>query len=57
MTERVKSELAEIREEGSVNMYDFNGVQRAAYDHGFYDLVVYLEDNKSNYLQVLKESV
>lgn len=57
MTEKIKSELAMIREEGSVNMFDFNGVQRMAYEHGFYDLVVYLEDNKSNYLQVLKESV
>lgn len=57
MTEKLKSELAMIREEDSVNMFDFNGVQRAAYEHDFYDLVVYLEDNRKDYLRVLKESV
>lgn len=57
MTDKVKSEMALIREEGSVNMFDFNGVQRMAYEHGFYDLVVYLEDIKDDYLRVLKESV
>lgn len=35
-------------------MFDFNGVQRAAYEMEFHDLVVWMEDNKNDYVRILK---
>ena len=38
-----------MRDTGLTNMFDVNTVQRIANDMGFFELVVYLEDNRCEY--------
>lgn len=42
-------QLLEIRESGVTNMFDFNTVQRIAYERDFYDLVNWMEEHKNEY--------
>ena len=49
MTEKIKEQILAIRDTGLTNMFDVNMVQRIANDMGFYELVVYLEDNRREY--------
>ena len=47
---KVFETLEEIRESGAINMLDYYGVQRIAYDIGRHDTVVWLQDNKKLYI-------
>ena len=49
MTEKVKEQILAIRDTGETNMFDTDRVQRMAYDRGFYELVLFLEDLKKEY--------
>ena len=49
MTEKVKKQILAVRDTCLTNMFDVNAVQRIANDMGFYELVVYLEDNRREY--------
>ena len=49
MTEKIKEQILAIRDTGLTNMFDVNAVQRIAYDMGFYELVVYLEEHRREY--------
>ena len=49
MNETVKEQILAVRETGLTNMFDLNAVQRIANDMGFFELVVYLEDNRCEY--------
>ena len=49
MTEKIKEQILEIRDTGITNMFDVSMVQRLAYDRGFYELVMYIEDHKDKY--------
>lgn len=49
MTEKVKEQILAIRDTGETNMFDTDRVQRMAYDRGFYELVLFLEDPKKEY--------
>ena len=49
MTEKIKEQVLAVRNTGLTNMFDVNAVQRIAYDMGFFELVVYLEDNRCEY--------
>lgn len=42
----IKEQFMQVRDAGSVNMIDLNGVMREANDSNFYDLVVFLADIK-----------
>ena len=53
MTDKVFWELMEIRGEGKSNMLDVNTVQRLAYEKGFHELVMYIEDHKSKYVHFI----
>lgn len=46
MTDKIKEQILAIRDTGLTNMFDVNAVQRIANDMGFFELVVYLEDNR-----------
>ena len=46
MTEAIKDQILAIRNTGLTNMFDVNAVQRLAYERDFYELVVYLEENR-----------
>lgn len=49
MTDKIKEQILAIRDTGLTNMFDVNAVQRIANDMGFFELVVYLEDNRCEY--------
>lgn len=42
-------QLLEIRDSGETNMFDFNTVQRIAYDSGSYELVNWMEEHRNEY--------
>lgn len=49
MTDKVHTQILAIRDTGLTNMFDVATVQRIANDMGFYELVVYLEENRKEY--------
>ncbi len=53
MTEKIKEQILAIRDTGLTNMFDVNAVQRLAYERDFYELVVYLEENRKEYVQFI----
>lgn len=50
MDEKVKEQILAIRDTGLTNMFDVNMVQRLAYEKDFYELVLYLEDHRKEYV-------
>lgn len=53
MTETIKEQILVIRDTGLTNMFDVNMVQRLAYERDFYELVVFLEENRKEYVQFI----
>ena len=52
-TETIKDQILAIRDTGLTNMFDVNAVQRLAYERDFYELVVYLEENRKEYVHFI----
>lgn len=53
MTEAIKDQILAIRNTGLTNMFNVNAVQRLAYERDFYELVVYLEENRKEYVHFI----
>ena len=53
MTEKIKEQIIAIRDTGLTNMFDTNTVQRLAYERGFYELVVFVEENRKEYVHFI----
>jgi hypothetical protein len=53
MTEKIKEQVLAVRNTGLTNMFDVNAVQRIAYDMGFFELVVYLEEHRREYVHFI----
>ena len=53
MTDKIKEQILAIRDSGRTNMFDIYTVQRIAYDNGFYELVCYLEEHRSEYCRFI----
>lgn len=53
MTEKVRSQIMAIRDSGETNMLDTRTVQYIADRMGFYELVVYLEEHKKEYVHFI----
>jgi hypothetical protein len=49
MDEKIKEQILFIRSTGLTNMFDVTMVQRLADEFDFYELVVFLEENKADY--------
>ena len=49
MKDKVRKQILTIRDTGLTNMFDVVAVQRIANDMGFYELVLYLEENRKEY--------
>ncbi|UZT81586.1 DUF5049 domain-containing protein [Caproicibacterium sp. BJN0003] len=49
MTDKLREQILAIRDTGETNMFDTARVQRMAYDRGFYELVLFLEEHKKEY--------
>jgi hypothetical protein len=53
MNAEIKACLEVIRASGLSNMLDFTAVQRIANDREFYELVVWMEDHKKDYIHFI----
>ena len=49
MTKKIRDQIMRIRDSGETNMLDTRTVQRIANRDQMYELVIYLEENKSEY--------
>lgn len=53
MDEKIREQILAIRGSGLTNMFDVNMVQRLAYERDFYDLVLYLEEHRKEYVNFI----
>ena len=53
MDKKVKEQILAIRDTGLTNMFDVNTEQRQAYERDFYELVLYLEDHRKEYVNFI----
>lgn len=53
MNEKVFSQIMDIRDTGQVNMFDVPGVQRMAFEMGFYELVCFIEEDRAAYVRFI----
>lgn len=49
----IKEQILAIRETGEANMFDVRAVQYIAHCKGFYELVIYLQDDKDEYIDFI----
>ena len=49
LTEKIKEQICAVRDSGAANMCETAAVQRAAFDRGFYELVLFIEENREEY--------
>lgn len=53
MTDKIKEQILAIRDTGLTNMFDVNEVQRIADEMEFYELVIFLEEEKAKYVKFI----
>ena len=53
MDKKIKEQILYIRSTGLTTMFDVPMVQRLANEYGFYELVVFLEDNRADYVHFI----
>ena len=49
LTEKIKEQIFAVRDSGAANMCETAAVQRAAFDRRFYELVLFIEENRESY--------
>ena len=49
ITPKLKEQIIAIRDTGATNMFDVDAVMQLAFEHNFFDLVVFLLENKQDY--------
>ena len=49
ITDKLAGQIITIRDSGAVNMFDTHGVQVEANKRNFFDLVVFIEENRKAY--------
>ena len=53
MNETIKKQILAIRDTGLTNMFDVNTVQWLANERGFYEMVVFLEEHRKEYVRFI----
>ncbi len=53
MTDEIREQIMAIRDSGLTNMFDLNTVQRLANERDYFDLVLYIEDHKAEYVKFI----
>lgn len=53
MTSKIKEQILAIRDTGLTNMFDVPMIQRLASERGFHELVVYLEEDREEYVHFI----
>ncbi|HBQ65246.1 MAG TPA: DUF5049 domain-containing protein [Clostridiales bacterium] len=53
MTDKIVEQILCLRDEAKFNMFDITAIQREAYEKGFYELVLLLQDNRKSYIRFI----
>ena len=53
MTDKVREQILKVRETGETNMFDTCMVQRIGLKMGFYEMVIFIEENKGEYVNFI----
>ena len=53
MTKKIKKQILKVRDTGLTNMFDINNVQRIANDMKLYELVVFIEEHRREYIHFI----
>jgi hypothetical protein len=53
MNETIKKQILAIQRSGLTNMLDTIAVQRIAFDYDYYDLVLYIEEHRKEYVHFI----
>jgi hypothetical protein len=53
MTDKVREQILAVRKTGRTNMFDIPMVQYIANEMWFYELVIYLEEHRSEYVHFI----
>ena len=53
MTDKVREQILKVRETGKTNMFDIYTVQRIGLKMGFYEMVIFIEENKGEYVNFI----
>lgn len=53
MTSKIKEQILAIRDTGLTNMFDVPMIQGLASERGFHELVIYLEEDREEYVHFI----
>ena len=53
MTDTIYEQILEVKKSGECNMLDTTAVQRYAHDHDLYELVIFIEEHKKEYVNFI----
>ena len=53
MDEKIKDQILAVRDTALTNMFDINMVQRIANEMDFFELVIFLEENREVYVHFI----
>ena len=53
MTETIRNQILAIRDTGRENMFNVPAIQRIAYEMDFFELVVFLEEHRDEYVRFI----
>ncbi len=53
MTDKIREQILAVRNTGLTNMFNLNAVQSIAYDMDFYELVNFIEEEKTAYVHFI----
>ena len=53
MNETIRNQILAIRDMGLTNMFDVHMVQRLAYERNYFELVIFLEEHRKEYVQFI----
>lgn len=53
MTDKVRDQILAVRATGRTNMFDLNMVQNIANEMNFYELVIFIEEDRDAYVRFI----
>ena len=53
MTEKIKEQILKIRDTGLTNMLDLRTVQQIAFDMDYFELVVFIDEHRKEYVHFI----
>ena len=53
ITDKLREQILDIRDSGKYSMFDIYGVQREAYYNDYFELVLFIDEHKKEYLEFI----